>query len=1324
MRRVAVLVVFSLALSLPVVTPPGPAGAQAAGGGDPGILDAGVYHSVALTSDGTPWAWGYNTYGQLGDGTTANRTTPVPVTGLSGVTNLSAGGYHSLAVASDGSVWAWGHNASGELGDGTTTDSSVPVQVAGLSTATDVDGGSHHSLALDAGGTVWSWGTNGAGQLGDGTTTARTTPVQVLNLTDVTAIAAGGMSGLAGHSLALRSDGTVWAWGNNNKGQLGDGSTSSRSAPVQVSGLGGVVAIAANGANSYALKDDGGVWAWGDNSSDQLADSSAKRRSSTPVQSAISDVVAIAAGAEHALAVKADGTAWAWGKNDSGQLGDGNSGRNASSATPVRSGSLTDATALAGGHAHSLAALGDGSAWAWGLNFFGQLGDGTTATRTTPVQVSGLGNIGPPASDDTPPSVALTSPPGGATVFHTTLVEASASDNVGVDRVEFLVDGVVAHTDGSAPYEFAWDTTTVADGDRLLEARAVDGAGLTATDGIGVAVANGTSTQERLDADFAEGALSVDDYVRYALWTVTGNHDELPARYSSVDAADEASGWVFTVLTNWESLSAATQDELAAYLTPVEETQTSAQLQTANDHWVDCEGLLKRIFNSGFACETSVAGFDLHYNVDGPFPVDLTDADGDDVPDVIEQVGATLVAAKDFYVNTLNFDDRPTVDIWFDFSPAGAVSLPAEPLPGASPDIYLAHDIESLSYLPAHELFHQHQYEYMNAFRAIPNAGTILWWMEATAEWGAHWYTDHAGTAAPEKYSYSASIDNFLRDPHNELTRLGIPLGGASQYGAFLLPEYLDMVVKGDSVRDTWVEIDTGFLGDDPDARKAIDRMLQAHGRTLAGELPSFWDAVYPLDFPPVGADHVDFWRTNGNTLEERAETQGDGVVSTLNRMARASDERAGGGDPAILLSDGDSAVGDVAVQGGGAAVLEIKPDAAGTLRIELEGSLPGLDVSVLPLDGYAGSPCAAGDVTVDGTGTTFTATVDFVDSCAYVAVLVTNPDAFQWFSTLVSYDIQFGEQVDSTVTNGLIRLGIHPEGHLNVPGFDPSSGTGTTTVGLRYLPTGADALAPGCLCEGWGAADLLSGASGWGNESYGGTSDLTVVKADFDADSGVSSVMVGPLLAPVLRVTHEYKPVPETPNLYRIDVEMRNITSVDAGNLDRVHALYRRVMDWDVEPTAFSEYVTIETTGPGVPSAVATTTNDGFASPDPLDPPTDLGATGFFVDFGPMDHGALIDLDFGLLDPGESVTFTMYYGAAGNEADAWDALQAVGAEMYSFGQPDTIDGHLTGEPNTFIWAYTAPAGSASLSTMSSGADAEPPGSSSGPGTNRNATDG
>ncbi|MFC4808170.1 fibronectin type III domain-containing protein [Paenibacillus sp. GCM10023250] len=252
-------------------------------------IAAGHSHNLAVKSDGTVWAWGWNVHGQLGDGSRTDRAAPVQVQGLDSVIAVAAGQLHSMALKSDGTVWAWGSNENGQNGvpggsiiyDGPyqTPYRSVPVQIPGLDSVVAIAAGQLHNLALKSDGTVWAWGWNGSGQLGDGSTTTRPTPVQVNGLGSVSAIGAG-----SSHSLAVRSDGTVWAWGHNYSGALGDGSTNNHSSPAQVAGLDSAASVATDdGAHSVAVRSDGTVWAWGYNGSGQLGDGTTTTRNA-PVQ--------------------------------------------------------------------------------------------------------------------------------------------------------------------------------------------------------------------------------------------------------------------------------------------------------------------------------------------------------------------------------------------------------------------------------------------------------------------------------------------------------------------------------------------------------------------------------------------------------------------------------------------------------------------------------------------------------------------------------------------------------------------------------------------------------------------------------------------------------------------------------------------------------------------------------------------------------------------------------------------------------------------------------------------------------------------------------
>lgn len=265
-------------------------------------------------------------------------------------------------------------------------------------------------------------------------------------------------------------------------------------------------------------------------------------------------------------------------------------------------------------------------------------------------------------------------------------------------------------------------------------------------------------------------------------------------------------------------------------------------------------------------------------------------------------------------------------------------------------------------------------------------------------------------------------------------------------------------------------------------------------------------------------------------------------------------------------------------------------------------------------------------------------------------------------------------------ITNGTILLAVNPTGELNTTDATGSA-AGPGDAGLTYVATGNDATSPGCLCEGWGVADPASGVWGGANldtEGAGGT-NLVVESFEYSGSTATSVVLIQDAAdEPVFRVTHEYVPSPATPNLYQVNVTIENLSGEALATVQ-----YRRVMDWDVEPTAFDEFVTING---GTASALLFSSDDGFASPNPLSGPSQILFSGNATDAGPGDIGALFDFAFGPIGPGGSISFVIFYGAAATEADANAALAAVGAEAYSFGQ--TADDPAGGTPNTFIFAF------------------------------------
>jgi alpha-tubulin suppressor-like RCC1 family protein len=394
-------------------------------------ISAGSLHSLGISYDGKVYSWGRNNEGQLGNGTTNNSNVPVEVD-TSGVLNgktivqISAGTNTSFALDSDGKVYSWGRNNYGQLGDGTTTQRNSPVAVVNGSVnftsknIVQISVVGFHCLALDDQGKVYAWGYNYRGQLGNSSTTNRTSPVSVVdggvNFTSkiIVQVSAG-----EAHSLALDEDGKVYAWGINNYGQLGDGTTTFRTSPVAV--VNGnvsftsknLVQVSAGGSHSLALDEDGKVYAWGYNSFSSLGDGTTTNRASPVavvdggVNFTSKTIVEISAGEAHSLALDSEGKVYAWGINAYGQLGDGSGsennyddyyyyydyyyGINSSVPVVVVDGDISftsrNIVQISAGEAHSLAIDDNGIGYSWGGNWNGQLGDETNNNSNEPVQI-------------------------------------------------------------------------------------------------------------------------------------------------------------------------------------------------------------------------------------------------------------------------------------------------------------------------------------------------------------------------------------------------------------------------------------------------------------------------------------------------------------------------------------------------------------------------------------------------------------------------------------------------------------------------------------------------------------------------------------------------------------------------------------------------------------------------------------------------------------------------------------------------------------------------------------------------------------------------
>lgn len=333
------------------------------------------------------FTWGWNGNGRLGDNSTAQRSSPVQTASRSNNWIACAtADQSSLAIKSDGTLWNWGLGTLGQLGDNTIVTKSSPVQTVTFSSNWKTCAGgnaSHFGIKND--GTLWGWGANGSGRLGDNTTVHRSSPVQTIAFgTNWKAVAANA------HVLAIKTDGTLWGWGFNNVGQLGDNTATHRSSPVQVIGFStNWKQVSAGYRHTGAIKNDGTLWLWGEGGSGRLGDNSVTDKRS-PVQTAAfgSDWKYMACGGSHSAAIKNDGSLWVWGGNGNGQLGLNDTASRSSPVQTIAYGNNWKSVACKG--TYTLGLKTDGTLWAWGLNTYGYLGDNSNTAKSSPIQVGSL----------------------------------------------------------------------------------------------------------------------------------------------------------------------------------------------------------------------------------------------------------------------------------------------------------------------------------------------------------------------------------------------------------------------------------------------------------------------------------------------------------------------------------------------------------------------------------------------------------------------------------------------------------------------------------------------------------------------------------------------------------------------------------------------------------------------------------------------------------------------------------------------------------------------------------------------------------------------
>ena len=358
-------------------------------------------YSCALMAGGSGQCWGMNVFGQLGNGTTTNSSSPVALSELSGIKEISNSSNAPCALLADGSVQCWGHNQYGALGDGTFTDSVTPVQVSGLTGVKSVSSGYEFSCAVRSDSTVWCWGLNDQGQLGNGTFTNSDIPTMVGGLSNIKAIGVG-----YDQVCALGADSSVACWGGNASGQLGIGTVSGGIAtPTHLFGLSGMFEISAGSSTTCVLHIFGDVYCWGTNGNGQLGDGNFVDSSSPTKVGLAGPVAAIATSAVHSCAVAADGTVQCWGFGVDGELGNGAFN---TSATPVAVSGLTGVKEIASGGGHDCVLLQNGTVNCWGYGTFGQLGNGVANNSAMPVATLPL--VTPLVWSSSAPSVASIDP--------------------------------------------------------------------------------------------------------------------------------------------------------------------------------------------------------------------------------------------------------------------------------------------------------------------------------------------------------------------------------------------------------------------------------------------------------------------------------------------------------------------------------------------------------------------------------------------------------------------------------------------------------------------------------------------------------------------------------------------------------------------------------------------------------------------------------------------------------------------------------------------------------------------------------------------------
>ncbi|WP_173074317.1 hypothetical protein [Phytohabitans rumicis] len=852
-----------------------------------------------------------------------------------------------------------------------------------------------------------------------------------------------------------------------------------------------------------------------------------------------------------------------------------------------------------------------------------------------------------------PQATAFTAPRAGSTVWGAVAVTVDCPGSAGPLTIQARTGGGEWRAVGAAPAgdgtcEVAWHTPGAAAGwaDGAYELRALDGTDVVAGP-VAVTLANAADPLARLAADYRAGLLGVVDYVRYSLFAVV-NVEAVPARYRDGAPAITDTGSVLDSLIGlWSMLPADVQAELSGWLSPTASDppasgKSPSALQLDNP---DCD-FWTRIGSKLFSCRVWTEHFTIYYFADNVGPTTGTNVR----PDYIQKLMVTLEGARAIYSGSLAYRVPDHVEVAVTPGMPSGLSVPSFPGCRCGDGLmYLAEDYSDIKSLARHELFHFVQYEYMNHLRAA-NYWTG-WWMEATAEWGAHISGFLAGEGGLDNQYYQ-SLGEFLTESDERFDEGDtVAQGGGPEYGAFIVAEFLETRLDPHAIRWSWERLG-GLLP--PRPGEVIKELLEEKriDGNFAEEIERFrqWAYVIDANQSPVGFydDDADKWE--------------DSLTPAL------PDERPP--HDAFEINDNGAHVqtehGEFDIQQTGAHYVQINNPKGYAADLQVTFAADDADIrgSVIRLDA-SGAPSAAcgGAVGIDRSNGPI---IELTATCPQAVITFVNAEEAGRWGTWTDGDYTIGYVRQSRIlSNGSVELGMGRYGNI----------TSATGVGLRQAGhPETESVLNGCWCEGWGVG--IPGGVGASVTDYTGVKNLTIDEFTYTSNI-ISSKMTGPGGLAVLQTTA----ASTSPYLFELRITVYN---TNAAAIGPVH--YRRAVDWDPLPNLFQSYNTVQTLG-GDTSYIGGITNDGFADPDPSYPLTDLGATGWFTDFGPDDTGALIDINLGTIEPGAGKLFSVFYGTAPSETAAIAAAQMVGAQVYSLGEVDTDEGRDSGLPYTAVMA-------------------------------------